>query len=77
MKKLGYFGIFLIQSSYLPQIYQVYRSGPHPSPAFILMIWAGLICLQIYSYSIRNRVYIASNWLGLFNTSLLLFLILK
>ena len=76
MKKLGYFGIFLIQSSYLPQIYRVYRGGPHPSPAFILMIWAGLICLQIYSYSIGDKIYIASNWLGLFNTSLLLFLIM-
>ncbi len=77
MKKLGYAGVFCIQLSYLPQLYKVIstRQVAGISPLFILLVWVGVICLQVYSYSIRERIYIVSNWCGLVNTSVLLLLI--
>jgi uncharacterized protein with PQ loop repeat len=76
-RKLGYLGVFCIQLSYLPQLYKVIstREVNGISPLFIFMVWLGIVSLQIYSYSIRDKVYIFSNWCGLINTSLLLILI--
>jgi uncharacterized protein with PQ loop repeat len=77
MKNLGYLGVLIIQCSYWPQIYRVVstRQMAGLSPVFILLVWLGLVLLQLYSYSTRDRVYIFSNWFGLANTSLLLLLI--
>jgi len=77
MKRLGYVGVFCIQVSYVPQLYQVIttRQAAGLSPWFVFLVWAGIVMLQVYSYSIRDRVYIFSNWCGLVNTSLLLVLI--
>jgi len=77
MRKLGYIGVLIIQSSYVAQIYRILatRQVDGLSPAFILMVWGGLVLLQIYSLSIKDMVYIFSNFLGLLNTSLLLLLI--
>jgi len=77
MKKLGYLGVFCIQISYLPQVYKVIttRQVAGLSPLFIFLVWLGIVLLQIYSYSIQDRIYIVSNWCGLINTSVLLVLI--
>ena len=76
-KKLGYAGVFCIQMAYVPQLMKVIttRQVAGLSPLFIFLVWVGIICLQIYSYSIGDRVYIVSNYMGLCNTSLLLILI--
>jgi uncharacterized protein with PQ loop repeat len=77
MKKLGYAGILLISLSYWAQIWRIIVTGQviGLSPLFFLLVWVGLVLLQVYSYSIRDWVFILSNWVGLANTSLLLGLI--
>lgn len=76
MKNLGYAGVLLIQCASWAQIYKVIitKQVAGLSLLFFFLIWLGLACLQVYSYHIRDWMFIISNWVGLANTTLLLFL---
>ena len=73
----GYTGVVVIQLSYLPQIYRVWRTGSVQdlSPWFFIVIGVGVALLEIYSIAIKDKIYIISNAWALLNISILLALI--
>ena len=62
MRRLGYAGILLISFSYWAQIYRIIidRQVAGLSPLFFLLILVGLVLLQVYSYYVRDWVFIIS-----------------
>lgn len=76
---LGFAGIILIALCYIPQIIKSYRtkSVNDLSPAFLWVLLLGLIIVEVYSFYIRDAVFIVGNFLGATTTTTLLVLYYK
>lgn len=64
----GIIGMILVQFSTCAQIVKLYRRKKTDglSVLFLWMIFLGLISYLVYSISIDDKIYIASNSIGLF-----------
>ena len=64
---IGYVGMILIQSSYFPQIAKTYstKNVTGLSIQFLLMVFVGIICFEIYAVKMKDKVYMLSNAIGI------------
>lgn len=74
---IGFLGIMLINIAYIPQTIKTYRTKnvEDLSATFFVTMLLGICLLQVYSVSIWDVVYIASNSVAILNLVLLLILI--
>jgi len=79
MELVGLAGVLLINAAYIPQIIKTYKTKNVEglSITFFSMILFGVCLLQVYSVSIWDTVYIASNSIAILTLILLLILIKK
>ena len=83
MRTFGLLGLILVQGSLLPQLVALVRarrSGVRlvgVSRLFYVILFIGLACYLIYSVSIREPIYIASNIVGLVQTGASLWMVRK
>ena len=73
----GYFGMVLLNGAPLPTLAAMMLGKIDPPPALLLIVMiAGLIMYQIRAWSIKDKLYLISNSVGLVTNSFLLFVVL-
>jgi len=73
---IGFIGMFLVQSSYIPQIYQTIKTKKSRdlNLRFWSILWIGFCFYLAYALLILNIVYIVSNIIALTQSGLQLYL---
>jgi uncharacterized protein with PQ loop repeat len=76
---LGWIGLGLVQTFYLPQTIKIIRTKEVVGLSLLswVILWVGLFFYLIYSIYVGDKVFIVGNSAGVFQSALVIWLILR